>query len=315
MNNKNVDAIRKIFSMNRAQEYFNGRFELLIFLINGIFILYSIASIILYFFYHIFGNHYIFSDRTLYENNPGLNKEYLDTYLMNDISLFWNIFSCVILLCFVFFGQILVKQQKYLFLFLYLGFLKLFVFGYFMNKNMTLIPHQSSFIYHIFNIVLMIPIFLIFCYSAIYYKRKYKINNTQSSTLSYNYSKNQENNFNKYTIKSSDTASFGTIVDEIQLRLDMAKIRFNAFMIKFRLHKIFGRFLFHEKDYYFMNKQKKEKEKEAILKSTINKSRETKNNSNVSVFSEVNSTTFASDSLNTSYSKLDDDEVNPLKPH
>ena len=63
----------------------------------------------------------------------------------------------------------------------------------------------------------------------------------------------------KYRINNRQI-SIDTIIDEIQLRMDMAKIKFNNILIKLKLHKIFKKFMFKPKDYYFM-KNNNEKEK------------------------------------------------------
>ena len=46
---------------------------------------------------------------------------------------------------------------------------------------------------------------------------------------------------------------FDKIIHEIKLKSDLAKISYNAFMIKWGFHKISKKLLYNKKDYYFMN--------------------------------------------------------------
>ena len=109
------------------------------------------------------------------------------------------------------------------------------------------------------------------------------------------------------------------IVHEIQLRLDMAKIRFNSILIKLKLHKIFKKFMFQTKDYYFM---KNRFERENVVNKVVNNVKGNKNDSNDKKVNDRNSVSDShstnmgsNDSMDNSYSRLDDDEdeINPLK--
>ena len=96
----------------------------------------------------------------------------------------------------------------------------------------------------------------------------------------------------------------------------MAKMKFNSIMIKFKLHKIFKRLLYQPKDFYFMQKnQEKERQNEHIIRNikglkSINK-KDNFSDTN-SQYSDNLSTTFAS-SVDNNYSRINDDENEPLK--
>lgn len=322
---------RKIFSFQRNPEYFNGKFHLLMYLINGLFLFYIIISFLLYIFYHIFGDLYIFSNRETYALNENLQREYLQNYSNNDISLLWNIPNCVILLFFFFLSKVILEKQSFILLFIYLLFQKIYMLSYFMNINLTLIPHRTSFIYRIFNYLLIIPYLLILFYSFSFWKKQRRQNKNSSnpSSVPLFERESRETGMGKYRINNPEQMSIDNVVEEVQISLDMAKIQFNQLMIKLGLSKIFRRFLFNKEDYYFMNKQKKEKDKKIMINNIKGKNSETNNsnrkkekneenkpgndnNNSISDSYEINSTTYAS---NDGYSRLDDDnENNPLKP-
>ena len=230
---------------------------------------------------------------------------------MNDISLFWNLFNIIIPIAFIFLSQQLIKIQTYAFYTFYMGIQKLFILAYFMNSNLTLIPNKSSFIYTIFNLMLIFTYNIYLFYSIyFYFKNKNKLNNNNTNI-------EKDTCYGKYKINLNEQpASLETIVHEVQLRMDMAKMKFNSIMIKFKLNKIFKRLMYQPKDFYFMQKnQEKERQNEHIirnikgLKSNINKkAKYSETNSQIS----DNASTFAS-SVENNYSRLEDDENEPLK--
>ena len=119
----------------------------------------------------------------------------------------------------------------------------------------------------------------------------------------------------KYKINLNEKPiSIDNLVNEIQLRMDMAKIKFNSIMIKLKLHKIFKRLLYQPKDLYFMNSNKEnEIQNENIIRNIKGiKKQENKSSDNISQNSDNISTTFAS-SVDNNYSRLDDEENEPLK--
>lgn len=310
MKQKNSSILHREFWFEKTPEYFNVKFQLLTYVIDGIFLLYSIMSIPLYIFYHIFGDLGLFLNKERIESNPSLKEEYLQNYKLNDISLFWNLFNIIIPIGFIFLSQQMIKVQTYAFLTIYMGIQKLFIFAYFMNCNLTLISNKSSFIYKIFNLMLIFAYNLYLIYSIYYYYRnKNPINN--------NIKEERETGFAKYKINVNEQpASIDTLVHEMQLRMDMAKMKFNSIMIKFKLHKIFKRLLYQPKDFYFMQKnQEKERQNEHIIRNikglkSINK-KDNFSDTN-SQYSDNLSTTFAS-SVDNNYSRIDDDENEPLK--
>ena len=310
MKQKNSSILHREFWFEKTPEYFNVKFQLLTYVIDGIFLLYSIMSIPLYIFYHIFGDLGLFLNKERIESNPSLKEEYLQNYKLNDISLFWNLFNIIIPIGFIFLSQQMIKVQTYAFLTIYMGIQKLFIFAYFMNCNLTLISNKSSFIYKIFNLMLIFAYNLYLIYSIYYYYRnKNPINN--------NIKEERETGFAKYKINVNEQpASIDTLVHEMQLRMDMAKMKFNSIMIKLKLHKIFKRLLYQPKDFYFMQKnQEKERQNEHIIRNikglkSINK-KDNFSDTN-SQYSDNLSTTFAS-SVDNNYSRIDDDENEPLK--
>ena len=299
----------KEFWFKQNPEYFNFRFQLLTYAIDAIFILYSIISIPLYIFYHIFGDLGLFLNKEEIESNPSLKEEFLKNYKLNDISLFWNLFNIIIPICLIFLSQHLIKVQTYYFLFIYMGLLKLIVLSYFMNCNLTLIPHKTSFIYTIFNLMIIFTDAIYFIYFIFYYFNKNK--NTT------NRNNDKETGYGKYKINLNEQpASIDTIVHEVQLRMDMAKMKFNSIMIKLKLNKIFKRLLYQPKDFYFMNtNQEKDRQNEEIIRN-IKGLKKINHNSKFSDVKSENSdnvsTSFAS-SVDNNYSRLDDDETEPMK--
>ena len=311
MKQKNNSIMNREFWFGRTPAFFNVKFQLLTYAIDGIFLFYSLISIPLYIFYHIFGDLGLFLDKEKIEANPSLKDEYLENFKMNDISLFWNLFNIIIPIAFIFLSQQLIKIQTYAFYTFYMGIQKLFILAYFMNSNLTLIPNKSSFIYTIFNLMLIFTYNIYLFYSIyFYFKNKNKLNNN-------NINIDKDTSYGKYKINLNEQpASLETIVHEVQLRMDMAKMKFNSIMIKFKLNKIFKRLMYQPKDFYFMQKnQEKERQNEHIirnikgLKSNINKkAKYSETNSQIS----DNASTFAS-SVENNYSRLEDDENEPLK--
>jgi len=303
----NASFLNKEFWFKKSPEYFNFKFQLLTYGIDAIFLLYSIISIPLYIFYHIFGNLGLFLDKEVLDN-PSLKEEFLSNYKINDISLFWNIFNLFIPIGLILFSLSLVKSQTYAFLTVYLGIQKLFILSYLANSNLTLIPYKTSFIYKAFHIMLICSESLYFIYSIFYYIKSKK-------PIEINIKYDKDTAYNKYKINLNEQpASIDTFVHEVQLRLDMAKMRFNYYMVKFKLHKIFKRFMYQKKDFYFMNSSlEQERQNNHIVKNIkgINNNKnsckcfDTKSQSD-------NSSTYAS-SIDNNYSRLDDDETSPLK--
>ena len=178
-----------------------------------------------------------------------------------------------------------------------------------MNCNITLIPHKSSFAYTIFNLMIIFSFIsqIIYLITFIYRKK-----NKKEKTVP----NNKETLIGKYTINNREM-TIDSFVEEIQLRMDMAKMKFNSILIKLKLNKIFKKIMFKPKDYYFMKKDnQKEKINEHIIQN-VKGYKSFKNKDNVksvdnSHVSDNNSTTFDS-SVDNNYSKLNEDsEFSPL---
>ena len=299
--NSNKALFNYDFWFLKSPDYFNSKYYLLILFIIAIYSLYTIVNIPLYIFYHLFGD--LFENNNEINNNQ-LREEYTNNFRPNDISIYWIIFHNIFTISLIILSFITIKNQTYSYYSILLLFQFVYIFGFLMNSNITLIPSSSSFIYTIFIFMLIFCFILHIIYMISYYykskNKKEKIDNKETS--------------GKYRINNRQI-SIDTIIDEIQLRMDMAKIKFNNILIKLKLHKIFKKFMFKPKDYYFMkNNNEKEKINEHIIRNIkgykSNKNEDKKENK--SQISDNNSTTFES-SIDNNYSKLNDDnEYSPL---
>ena len=311
MKSNNV-ITNRAFWVTRNPELFNANFQLLLYIIDAIFIIYALSSVPLYVFYHFFGNLGLFTqNRELYELDANLRQQYEANYTLNNNSLFWNIFNNIFLLFFVVLSQSIIRNQTFSHFFLFFGILNLFIFGYFMNVNLTLIPNNTSFIYNIFHYMLLLASIMIIIYLYKHFSKKNTPPNQKSET-----------GYGKYKYSENSTLRMEDVVHEVNLRLDMAKMRFNSFLIKLKLNKILKKFMFQPKDYYFMkNQYTQESEVNKVVNNIKgNNDSNEKNNKKVnnrSNVSDTRSTNIGSNfSMDNSYSRLDDDdeeEINPLK--
>ena len=306
MKDKDINSyLKREFWLEKKPQFFNFKFQLLTYATAAIFLLYSILSIPLYIFYHLFGDLGLFLSKEEIDSNNSLKY-----YQLNDISLFWNIFNIFIPIGLLFFSLNLISNQTYAFYAIYMGILKLFIFAYFMNCNLTLITHKSSFIFRIFNLMILFTYSLFSFYSIFYYiKNKNPSNNNNIN--------NKETSFGKYTINlNNQPASIETLVHVVQLKMDMAKIKFNSLMIKLKLHKIFKRLLYQPKDFYFMsNNREKERQNGHIIRNIkgLNKINDGNKFSDSSSQNSDNISTTNGSSIDNNYTRLEDDETEPLK--
>jgi len=242
-------------------------------------------------------------------NNPSLREENLNYYKINDISLFWNIFNNIYTIGLIIISFLILNNQKFSHFSILIILQLIFIFSYLMNCNITLIPHKSSFAYTIFNLMIIFSFISQIIYLIAYI---YRSKNKKGKIMP----NNKETLIGKYTINNREM-TIDSFVDEIQLRMDMAKIKFNSILIKLKLNKILKRIMFKPKDYYFMKKNnEKEKINENIIQNIKGyKSFNNKNNIKSIYNSQVsdnNSTTFNS-SVDSNYSKLNEDsEFSPL---
>ena len=119
--------LKKEFWFKKSPQFFNIKFQLLTYGIDALFLMYSIISIPLYIFYHIFGNLGLFLDKKQIEANPSLKEEYLSNYKINDTCLFWNLFNNFIPVGLIILSSSLTKVQTYAYFAIYLGLQKLFI--------------------------------------------------------------------------------------------------------------------------------------------------------------------------------------------
>ena len=303
-NNFNSD-----FFVTKAPEYFNARYFLLTIFLVILYSLYTIIIIPLYIYFHFFGDLGLLDNNEEISNNPSLREENLNYYKINDISLFWNIFNNIYTIGLIIISFLILNNQKFSHFSILIILQLIFIFSYLMNCNITLIPHKSSFAYTIFNLMIIFSFISQIIYLIAYI---YRSKNKKGKIMP----NNKETLIGKYTINNREM-TIDSFVDEIQLRMDMAKIKFNSILIKLKLNKILKRIMFKPKDYYFMKKNnEKEKINENIIQNIKGyKSFNNKNNIKSIYNSQVsdnNSTTFNS-SVDSNYSKLNEDsEFSPL---
>ena len=293
----------------KSPEYFNARYSLLTILVISIYLLYTMVSVPLYIYYHLFGDLGLLGNNNEISNNSSLNEENTNIFQLNDISFFWNMFNNIYTLALIFLTYLALKNKTFIYYNILMILQLIFILAFLMNGNITLIPHRSSYAYTTFNLMILFCFILHIIHLVSYY---YKSKNKTRKNIS----NNKEILMGKYKINERPV-TIDSLVDEIQFRMDMAKIKFNSILIKLKLHKIFKKLMFKPKDYYFMKKEsEKERTKEDIIrnikgyKNTTNKNGTKKLNNSQS--SDNCSTTFDS-SFDNNYSKLNDDnESSPL---
>ena len=305
MKNKgNNSYFNPVFLFQKSPEYFNAKYYLLTLFTIIIYSLYTMASIPIYIYYHFFGDLGLLENDNEFINNPSLKEEFMNNFKINDISFFWNIFNNIYTIAFAFLSYLVMKNQTYSYLTIYMILQKLFIFTYLMNGNLTLIPHKTSYAFKIFHLVIIFCFVLnLFYFFSYHYKKKNQKENIVEN--------NKETLMGKYKVNNNTPMTIDSFVNEMQLRMDMAKIKFNSIMIKLKINKIFPKIMFKPKDYYFMRKDnEKERNNEHIIRNikgykNINnkKNNKAKNNS----FQDNCSTTFGS-CADSYYSKLNDDE-------
>ena len=305
MKNKgNNSYFNPAFLFQKSHEYFNAKYYLLTLFTIIIYSLYTMASIPIYIYYHFFGDLGLLENDNEFINNPSLKEEFMNNFKINDISFFWNIFNNIYTIAFAFLSYLVMKNQTYSYLTIYMILQKLFIFTYLMNGNLTLIPHKTSYAFKIFHLVIIFCFVLnILYFFSYHYKKK-----NQKEKIVEN---NKEALMGKYKVNNNTPMTIDSFVNEMQLRMDMAKIKFNSIMIKLKINKIFPKIMFKPKDYYFMRKDnEKERNNEHIIRNikgykNINNKKNSKANNNS--FQDNCSTTFGS-CADSYYSKLNDDE-------
>lgn len=255
------------FLYNSQPNFFSNTFSFIVNGINYILFLYIIFSFIIYLFFHFFA---------LNIEVVGIDEK---TFLQYDSILFRNNFNNIILACIIILGMFSTIKQNYFYFSIYLLSYGLFIFSFAFKINLTLIPLYSYF-YRIFNTLLIAGFLILSLYSVFYYFKLFE------------YSQFNINNI-----------PIDKIIHEVKLKIDLAKMKYNAFMIKWGIHKISKKILYTKKDYYFMNLDKdndNEKIKNEFRKDSDNYS---KNNSEIN----TNASSIENDYINL------DNENEPLK--
>ena len=307
-NNSNKFYLNPNFWFEKSPEYFNSKYFLLTLLLIIIYSLYSIVSIPLYIYYHFFGDLGLLDNDNEVVNNPSLREDFMTNFRLNDISFFWNIFNNIYTIGFAILAYFVLKKQTYSYLSIYMLIQKIFIFAYLMNCNLTLIPHRSSYAFKLFHLMLILCFVLQIIHLISYNFHK---NKKEKQVID-----NKETLMGKYKINNRQI-TIDSLVEEMQLRMDMAKIKFNSILIKLKLHRIFKKLMFKSTDYYFMKKEnEKEKNNENIIRNIKgykkNNDKKEGKNTNTSHISDNTSTTLDS-SVDNNYSKLNDDnETSPL---
>ncbi len=236
------------FLFNSQPNFFSDTFTLIINGINYILFLYIIFSFIIYLFFHFFALNIEIS---------GFDEK---TFLIYDSILFKNNFNNIILVCIIILGMFSTIKQNYFYFSIYLLSYGLFIFSFAFKINFTFIPIYSI-IYNIFNTILFSGFLILLIYSLLYYFKIF--------------------GYIKYNIND---IPIDKLIHEVKLKIDLAKMNYNAFMIKWGVHKISKKLLYTKKDYYFMNSDKEndnEKIKREFVKELDNYSR---NNSDANTY-------------------------------
>lgn len=244
----------------------------LVFIISGItwfLSFYMIFSLLIYWFYHFFALHTLKPDQTVYAST--------DSVLLS------NVFNSIILCSIVALGLLTLFKQTISCFILYMSSFAFFFFGYGFGYNVTFLSKEEGLgylIYCLFNIISFIAFMLLATYSLMFYLKsigyfKYHLNDVPMED----------------------------IIHEVKLRTDLAKMSFNATMIKWGLHRISKRILFKPSDYYFTN-MTSEKEDSGVIKNKFSSSDDSIMNKSMNT--NGRNTTF--DTAEHSYIKLDNDE-------
>ena len=176
MKNKgNNSYFNPAFLFQKSPEYFNAKYYLLTLFTIIIYSLYTMASIPIYIYYHFFGDLGLLENDNEFINNPSLKEEFMNNFKINDISFFWNIFNNIYTIAFAFLSYLVMKNQTYSYLTIYMILQKLFIFTYLMNGNLTLIPHKTSYAFKIFHLMIIFCFVLnILYFFSYHYKKKKK---------------------------------------------------------------------------------------------------------------------------------------------
>ena len=218
---------------SRQPQYFSSILKSIIFCINYVFILYTVFSVIINIFYHVFAL-----------NIPAFNVTE-QNYEEGSSILLRNNYNNLLLILVIILGF---SSSYYQTMSTFFGYLMLYATFFFSFTYKIYFKCPDSKIYYgflAFFLFLTLGMAAIVVYSFLYYFKLI--------------------GYVKFTLNELPTED---IIHEVKLRIDMAKMSFNSTLIRFGLHKVLRRFMFKKEDYYFMNmdKEKSREENERIKK-------------------------------------------------
>ena len=257
---------------NRQPEFFSSTLSYIVNTINYFLFLYVVFSLLIYLFFHFFA---------LNINSFKISEE---TYTPMDSSLSLHNFNNLFFLVIIGFGILALKQETYMFFILYMGSFGFFSLSYLIRANYTFVD-PPSYSFTLFNWISIGCFLLLSAYTVMFYFKSVG-----------------------YLRFNLNDVPYDEIIHEVKLRTDLAKMNYNALMIRLGLHKISKKLLYTKKDYYFMNMEKERENNDAIKREFVN---EQKNAANTSFSYKSDDETLANTIENT-YSRMDS-EYEPLK--
>ena len=256
---------------NRQPEFFSSTLSYIVNTINYFLFLYVVFSLLIYLFFHFFA---------LNINSFKISEE---TYTPMDSSLSLHNFNNLFFLVIIGFGILALKQETYMFFILYMGSFGFFSLSYLNRGNYTFVD-PLSYSFTIFNWISIGCFLLLLAYTVMYYFKSV--------------------GYLKFNLND---VPYDEIIHEVKLRTDLAKMNYNALMIRLGLHKISKKLLYTKKDYYFMNMEKERENNDVIKREFVNEQK----NANTSFSYKGDDETLANTVENT-YSRMDS-EYEPLK--
>ena len=206
-------------------------------------------------------------------------------YLFNSFTYRYTcfIFNNLFFLVIIVFGILALKQETFMFFILYMGSFGFFSLSYLIRGNYTFVE-PLSYSFTIFNLISIGCFLLLSAYTIMFYCKSVG-----------------------YLRFNLNDVPYDEIIHEVKLRTDLAKMNYNALMIRLGLHKISKKLLYTKKDYYFMNMEKERENNDVIKREFVNEQK----NANTSFSYKSDDETLANTVENT-YSRMDS-EYEPLK--
>lgn len=247
----------------KCPEFFSPALAFIISGITWFFSFYMIFSCLIYWFYHFFALHTLKPSQTVYTST--------------DSMLLSNVYNSTLLCVIIALGLITVFKQTLACFILYISTFAFFLVSYGFGYNVTFLSNEEGLaylIYSLFNIISLAAFTILITYSLVFYLKSI--------------------GYFKYHLND---VPMDDIIHEVKLRTDLAKMSFNAMLIRFGLHKITKRILFKPSDYYFTN-MASGKEDAEVIKNKLG--------AEDSMNTSGRNTTF--ETTESSYIKLDNDE-------